>query len=182
MNIAVSGAHGTGKTTLAEALGRALPGFNILPEPYHRLESEGHAFAAPPTTADFEVQLERSLADPADAGGPRILDRCPFDFVAYLRAVGATEDDLAPWFEVVREACARIDLVILVPVEIPDRVPAPDPDFAELRTRVDGELHDLVLEDAWGLRVPAMTVSGSVEERVALVLERLRAEGLVAAQ
>lgn len=62
MRIAISGSHRVGKTSLAEALAVALPGHELLPEPYHALEDEGHEFGEMPSLDDFTLQLERADA------------------------------------------------------------------------------------------------------------------------
>ena len=41
MRVGISGTHGTGKTTLAEALCAHLPGHVTADEPYYLLEEEG---------------------------------------------------------------------------------------------------------------------------------------------
>ena len=48
MKIAISGAHQTGKTSLAEELCMALPGYALLPEPYYQLEEEDCEFPETP--------------------------------------------------------------------------------------------------------------------------------------
>ena len=49
MRIGISGTHGTGKTTLAEALCARLPGHVTADEPYRLLEEEGCEFGFPPS-------------------------------------------------------------------------------------------------------------------------------------
>jgi predicted ATPase len=88
MRIAVSGAHGTGKSTLIAELARRLDGYQVVDELYYTLLDEGHVFAERPSAEDFELLLERSLAVVSDSTGPNILfDRCPADYLAYLSVV-----------------------------------------------------------------------------------------------
>jgi uridine kinase len=47
MRVGISGTHGTGKTTLAEALCAHLPGHVAADEPYYLLEDEGYEFSFP---------------------------------------------------------------------------------------------------------------------------------------
>ena len=61
MRIAISRSYLVGKTTLPEALADALPQFEVVPEPYHLLEEDGHVFAEMPSIEHFELQLELSL-------------------------------------------------------------------------------------------------------------------------
>jgi predicted ATPase len=174
MRIAVSGAHRTGKTTLVHALARALPGFVAVEEPYHLLEEEGHAFADPPSLEDFERQLERSIAAVLGEDEDRIFDRCPADVLAYLTTHhDADAFDADAWMPRVRDAMGRLDLVVFVPVEHPDRVKVSDPEDAAWRRRVDGELRDVLLADRRELGVEAVEVAGTLRERVRQVLARV---------
>ena len=86
MRIAICGSHLVGKTTLAQALAGALPGHELVPEPYHLLEEEGYEFTEMPSVDDFERQLERSLSCLQESGANALFDRCPLDILAYLSA------------------------------------------------------------------------------------------------
>jgi predicted dehydrogenase len=63
MRVGISGAHGTGKTTLAEALCARLPGHVVADEPYYLLEEEGYEFGFPPSPEDYRALLARSVLD-----------------------------------------------------------------------------------------------------------------------
>lgn len=174
MRIAVSGAHRTGKTTLIDELIDSLPAFSRVEEPYYLLEEEGHAFAEAPCLEEFELQLERSIQSIEQSRGDCVFDRCPADLVAYLLV---HEDSagfrLDRWLPRVQEALRRLDLVIFVPIEEPDRVFPVDSDCGCLRRRVDVEIQGIVVEDRWSLGVPALEVTGSVGERARRALAHL---------
>jgi predicted ATPase len=171
MRIAVSGAHRTGKTTLVEELRRALPTYEVIDEPYHLLAEEGHEFAEMPCLEDFELQLERSIESIVEDEDDRIFDRCPADILAYLITHRDSEGfDVERWLPRVRSAMERLDLIVFVPVEDPDRMAISEPDDAELRQRVDEEIREIVLEDRWELGVEALEVTGTPRERVRQVL------------
>jgi hypothetical protein len=72
----------------------------------------------------------------------------------------------------IQEAVAVLDLVILVPIESPERIALSPPD-AEFRAQVDGILADIILDDSLGLGFDALAVSGSVDERLRQVIRRL---------
>lgn len=174
MRIAVSGAHRTGKTTLIEELSRALPAYAVMDEPFHLLEEEGYEFEALPSVEDFELQLERSLECLADSGKDQLFDRCPADLLAYLISHPDSDRyDVKPWLPRVRNAMQGLDLIVLVPIETPDRIRVLDPEDADLRQRVDEELRDIVLGDRWDLGVEAMEVTGSARERARQVLAQV---------
>jgi predicted ATPase len=176
MRIAVSGAHRTGKTTLIEELSRALPDYVVVDEPYHLLAEEGHEFAAMPSLDDFELQLERSLQCVEDSEEDQLFDRCPADMLAYLivhrDSIGF---DAGVWLRRLESAMRRLDLIVFVPIEHPDRVSfVSDSEDRELRRRVDEELRDIVVEDRWSLGLEAIEVTGTLRERARQVLAQVK--------
>ena len=82
MRVAISGAQRTGKTTLLEALARALGDHQAVEEPYDLLQAEGYDFAEMPALEDFERQLERSIELAMEDKPDRLFDRCPADMLA----------------------------------------------------------------------------------------------------
>ena len=174
MRIAVSGTHRSGKTTLVEELSRALPAYEVIDEPYYLLAEEGHDFAEMPCLEDFELQLERSIDCIAQSEADAIFDRCPMDLLAYLvthRDSGRF--DVEDWLPRVRSAMERIDLVVFVPVEDPDRMVLQESEDAGLRQRVDEELREILLEDPWEFGMDVLEVTGSSRERVRQVLAQV---------
>ena len=90
MRIGISGTHGTGKTTLAEALSARLPGHVTVDEPYYLLEEEGYEFGFPPslrlpgTAGMLGAEPELAALLPG-----AVFDRTPLDYLAYMAATGA---------------------------------------------------------------------------------------------
>jgi predicted ATPase len=177
MRIAISGSHRTGKTTLIEELSRTLPSYGVVDEPFYLLEEEGYDFPAMPSIEDFELQLERSIECLADGGSNQLFDRCPADILAYLIAHPDSDGfDVEPWLPRVRSAMQRLDLIVFVPVEDPDRIRFLD-DEDGLRRRVDEEIRDIVLDDRWDFGVEAMEVTGTLRERARQVLAQVPGAG-----
>jgi len=177
MRIAISGSHLVGKTTLAEALAEALPRHELVPEPYCLLEEDGHAFAEMPSIEDFELQLERSIQCVQESGADVVFDRCPLDILGYL--VTHRDADafrLEDWMPRVREAMAKLDLIVFVPIEDPDRVAVPR-EQAWLRSDVDRVLKDLVVDDAYGLGIDVIEVAGTPGARLRDLEAHLRETG-----
>lgn len=171
MRIAVSGAHGTGKSTLVADLADALSGHLACDEPWYHLEGEGVLFADPPTLGDFEAQLDRSLRLIRESDADTVFDRCPADFLAYLSCHRhADRFDPEPWLSPIRDAMARLDLVVFTPVETPDRIDVPASEGRALRHDVDEALRDLLLEDRIGFGGAVIEVTGSPRERVNRVM------------
>jgi hypothetical protein len=162
---------------LIEELDRALSGYEVVEEPYHLLEEEGHVFAEMPSLEDFELQLERSIECLAEVQENQLLDRCPADLLAYLMTHRDADGfDVERWLPRARSAMRQLDLVIFVPIEDPDRIIVSEPDGGELRRRVDEELRENLLEDRWDFGVEAVEVTGTVRERVRQVLAYLRGQ------
>lgn len=173
MRIAISGSHLVGKTTLAEALADALPQHELVPEPYYLLEEDGHEFAEMPSLDDFELQLERSIQCVQESGPDVVFDRCPLDILGYLvthRDAEAFQPE--DWMPRVREAVAKLDLIVFVPIEDPDRVAVPRSQV-RLRSDVDMALNDLIVDDVYGLEIEVITVTGTPDARLREVAAHL---------
>lgn len=173
MRIAVSGTHRAGKTTLISELIGFLPTFNTVDEPYYQLEDEGHVFEEMPCLEDFELQLERSIESVLHSDENCLFDRCAADIVAYLIAHDDSDRfELNRWLPRVRDSMRRLDLVLFIPIEDPDRVAMSESDYCRLRKSVDEKLRDILVENQWDFGVPTIEVAGSIGERARQVLYR----------
>jgi len=155
VRIAVSGAHGVGKTTLVEDFAASHPGYSAEPEPYEALTEAGSAFSDPPTIDDYLEQLEHSIETLLASGsrGDVIFDRCPVDFLAYLQAVSrrAGDDDAFDLDDVLddaRVAIATLDLIVFLPLP---KTGAMDAEYPALQRAVDRELRAILGEDSLSL-------------------------------
>ena len=173
MRVAFSGTHRTGKTTLIEALSEQLPSYQIIEEPYRSLEDEGYEFSDPPVAEDFECQLQRSIESIARAPRDCLIDRTPLDFVAYLRALDG-DFAIGDWLPRVREVMGEIDLVVVLPIEAPERIALPAHEDRHLRSSVDALIQAIVLDDEYGFEVAAIEVLGDLAQRVRQVLRSVR--------
>src|SRR5437868_7593675 len=114
MRVGISGTHGTGKTTLAQALCAKLPGHVAADEPYYLLEAEGYEFGFPPSAEDYRALLARSvrsLSSPPLRPGV-VFDRTPLDYLAYMVAIGADLPGEAGAVAL-RSAFASLDLLAI---------------------------------------------------------------------
>jgi hypothetical protein len=176
MRVGISGTHGTGKTTLAEALCAHLPGHVTADEPYYQLEEEGYEFAFPPSLEDYRALLERSvrsLTSPPLLPGV-IFDRTPLDNLAYMAATGADPsheaDDAA-----LRPALASLDLLVITPITQETEQVLPAVEMPGLRVQMNDALLELVYDDplnAWA-DVPVMELNGPLDGRLNAVLAAL---------
>jgi predicted ATPase len=174
MWIAISGTHFSGKSTLVEALSEALPQYITVDEPYQLLQEEGYEFAELPSIEDFELQLERSI-ESLDEKAPNIIfDRCPADILGYLLSHTDVEAfDLEEWLPRVQIAIRKLDLLVFLPIEEPDRIVLPLSQDAAYRQRVDEKLKEIILENSFDFEVDVLEVAGSPKKRVERVMARI---------
>jgi predicted ATPase len=173
MRVAFSGTHRAGKTTLLEAVAELMPGYAVIEEPYRALEDEGYEFSDPPSRDDFERQLKHCIRAIAEAPADALIDRCPLDFVAYLQAL---DDDfeVEDWLDALRDSVASLDLIVVVPIESPDRIAVASHEDRRLRRRVDELLCPLILDDPHGFGAVTIEVSGRLEDRVRQVQRAMK--------
>lgn len=173
MNIAITGTHLVGKTTLAERLHASLRDYIYIPEPYVELEEKGYRFSETPLLEDFSIQLDHAIENSSIDEPDIIFDRCPLDLLAYVYVIGGAEAS-KNFYMKVREAMTGIDLFVLVPIENPDVIGCPENEFPELRKKVN----DLLEEWMEDFDVETITVTGTLAERENQVLRRfLELEG-----
>ncbi len=171
MRIAISGTHFSGKSSLVQALSEALPKYTTVDEPYHLLQEEGYEFAELPSIEDFELQLERAIESLDENLLNVIFDRCPADILGYLLShTDAEAFNLKEWLPRVQTAIKKLDLVVFLPIEEPDRIVLPLSQDAAYRQRVDEKLREVVLENIFDFEVEVLEVSGNPQTRVERVL------------
>jgi len=159
MRIAVSGTHGVGKSTLITEFLRLHPEFAHEPEPYQTLvEDYGEEFAAEPCVEDFLRQLEFNLERLGQHAAEEnvIYERCPLDFVAYLRALNANISETL--FERISDAMQQLEMIVYLPLNDASS----DDEFPKLRSAVDRNLSELL--DA--TNVVVVEATGSTTQQV----------------
>jgi hypothetical protein len=176
VRVGISGTHGTGKTTLAEALCARLPGHVTAGEPYYLLEEQGYVFGFPPAPEDYRALLACSVRSLGSPLPEVIFDRTPLDYLAYMTATGAGLPDEA---DALRAAFATLDLLVVAPVTPETERVLPAAEMPGLRLRMNDALLELVYDDplnAWA-DVPVLELSGPLDGRVDAVLAALAGPG-----
>jgi len=175
MRVGISGTHGTGKTTLAEALCAHLPGHVMADEPYYLLEEEGYVFGFPPSLEDYRALLARSVRSLTAPLRPGVIfDRTPLDYLAYLATTGADPSDQAN-ATTLRQALASLDLLVITPITPETEQVLPAAEMPGLRTQMNDALLELIYDDpldAWG-DVPVLELNGPLDSRLDAVLAAL---------
>lgn len=141
----VSGAHGSGKSTLIGDFAMSHREWEVLPDPFEDIDA-----AAEPDAALFLRQLRiaaERLLEPAT--GPVIAERGPLDFLAYLDALDALgrRSSALELLERGRRLTARtmdgVDLLILLPLAATDPIEVGVEEDPELREAMDLALLEL---------------------------------------
>ena len=176
MRVGISGTHGTGKTTLAEALCAHLPGHVVADEPYYLLEEEGHEFGFPPSPEDYRALAARSLRSlttPPLLPGI-VFDRTPLDYLAYMAAIG-TDPSAEANAAALRPAFGSLDLLVITLITPETEQVLPAAEMAGLRLKMNDALLELVYDDplnAW-TDIPVLELSGPLDGRLDAVLAAL---------
>jgi AAA domain len=176
MRVGISGTHGTGKTTLAQALCARLPGHVAADEPYYLLEAEGYEFGFPPSAEDYRALLARSvrsISSPPLRPGV-VFDRTPLDYLAYLAATGADLPGEAG-AAALRPAFASLDLLAITLITPETEQVLPAAELPRLRAEMNDALLELVYADpldAWE-DIPVLELSGPLDGRLDAVLAAL---------
>lgn len=174
MRIGISGAHGTGKTTLVEALCAHMADHAAVDEPYYLLEEEGYESEYPPSTKDYRAQLTRSLLALRSPTEGVVFDRTPLDFLAYLCAQGVDFEGAADHASL-RSALTSLDLLVITPITPETEQILPTAEMLRLREAMNGALLDLLYGDPlqlWG-DVPVLELNGPLDQRLEAVLAAL---------
>lgn len=167
MRIAVSGTHGSGKSTLIHDFVAAHRDYVHEPEPYEWLDSAYDE----PGVDEFYQQLEISVERlrQYQPGANMIAERSPVDFLAYILALmdlGRAARDCALTASAVELAAAgvaHLDLLVFLPSsEIAEDIP--------LRDAMNEQLADILTSDRYSLfthgRPRIVEISGSPLERL----------------
>jgi hypothetical protein len=191
MKVAVSGTHGSGKTTLIERFLLAHSDFAHEPEPYLVLqELYDEVFAAEPSADDFNRQLEFNLDRLQDyRRGQRVIyERCPVDFLAYLMALDDLGRDrqarhlVERAIEPVRQALAALDLILFLPLDDLMEKLIPEAEDEELRVAADERLTAILCDDELGFfsdsRARVCELRGTLAQRLRAVDSALEAAGV----
>ncbi|GAB3595521.1 DEAD/DEAH box helicase family protein [Microbacterium tumbae] len=171
MRIAISGTHGTGKSTLIAAFAARHPGFEVLGDPH---ELAGGDSGVDSFLEQFRISARRLQRLPS--GRDAVLERCPLDFLAYLEAwealgrPGGAADALPDLVEEASAAMESVDLLVLLPLTAADGIHLPAEEDLDLREEMDAAL--LALCDDPDLvpdTVRTVEISGSPARRLALL-------------
>ena len=160
MRIAVSGSHGTGKSTLISAFLDRCPGYLHEPEAFEALGDDVELTeAGEPTPEALRALLQYTAAslERHEPGACVVFERSPVDYLAYAEASRSRawkrerRGFLAGQVPVVRAALERLDLIVYLPASLQGPVQGRPGEDARYRRRVDEWLRRILVADEYDL-------------------------------
>ena len=184
MRVAVSGSHGTGKSTLIAAFLERCPEYAHEPEAFELLGDEIDFEDGAPSADGLRLLLAHTVStlDRCAPGASVVFERSPVDYLAYAIASrswarGSAAAFLEESLPVVRRSLLQLDLIAFLPVAPggPAVRPGEDP---RLRKRVDRALANALLDDEYDLLAEAgsprvVALPTSLEGRVAELIRAI---------
>ena len=166
MKIAITGAQGVGKTTLAQQINKNYPDFKILPEAARLAKEAGYALDQTATT-ETELWLITKQIELENTENKWVADRCSIDLFAYIHHLFPEESALIEFAtKTLVPRFNNYDLVLYLPSEQfaieDDGVRITDIKFQQA---VDQRIRDILEKH----KIPFIKVVGSPEERLAKV-------------
>jgi predicted ATPase len=168
--VAVTGAQGVGKTTLARdlfAICRARTGVSceFLQGIGHRVKEAGYPLGPAATSGTIYAFAAEHLKRERTCQAELVIqDRCLIDLLAYVRVLGLLEEP-ASWMlkEATLTSLETIDLILFVPICDVLRNAGTAVETPEFRARIDAAIPTIARE----LGVQIVTVEGEPAERAA---------------
>jgi len=159
MRLAVSGSHGTGKSTLIAAFLEKRPEYRHEPEAFEMLGDDVElGESGEPTVDGLRALLVYSVSavESRAADACVVFERSPVDYLVYVAASrearrGRTAAEfLSAHVPIVKPSLRKLDLIAYLPVS-PDGLEGRPGEDAGFRRRVDRCLRRALLEDEYGL-------------------------------
>jgi hypothetical protein len=160
MRFAVSGSHGSGKSTLIAAFLDRRPGYLHEPEAFETLADEVELLEGDGPTPDslralleYTVAALESRAREADI----VFDRSPVDYLAYAAAsrgawpAASRSDFVRACVPRVRASLSRLEMIAYVPLLPKGAVRLDADESPRFRKRVDERLRRALFDDAFDL-------------------------------
>jgi AAA domain-containing protein len=189
LRIAVSGAHGTGKSTLIAAFLERFPDYHHEPEAYESLADDVDLISGEvPSPEGLQLLLDHTItAVGSHPPGARVIfERSPADYLAYAAAsrgywpretIAAFVEEALPR---VREAMKSLDRLALLPVVSQGPIRGRGGEDPRYRRRVSRALERLLLDDEYrlfeGTGPRVIELSGDPERWLGRLAETVRKE------
>lgn len=173
MKIAIIGAQGVGKTTLAQQINKDYPKINILPEAARLAQKAGYKLDHT-ATVDTELWLINKQVELESTEDNWVADRCGIDLLAYIEYLFSHETDLIEFAnKKLVPKFSNYDLVIYLPsgefaIE-DDGIRTTDIKF---QTDIDGKIREILEK----YKIKFIKIVGTPDERLKKVKEILSSD------
>ena len=163
MKIAITGAQGVGKTTLAKQINQEYPDFSILPEAARLAVEAGYKLDHTATT-ETELWLIDKQIELEGLESKWVADRCGIDLLAYIHHLFSKEKDLIEFAaQTLVPRFRKYDLVLYLPggqfaIE-DDGLRTTDIKFQQ---DIDKQVRDILTKH----QIPFVEIIGTPEERL----------------
>ncbi len=163
MKIAITGAQGVGKTTLAQQINQEYPDFSILPEAARLAVEAGYKLDHTATT-ETELWLIAKQLELESLESKWVADRCGIDLLAYIHHLFSKEKDLIEFAtQALVPRFRKYDLVLYLPggqfaIE-DDGVRTTDVKFQQ---DIDKQVRDILGKH----EIPFVEITGTPKERL----------------
>jgi len=164
MRIVLSGSHAVGKTSLLNLLD--IPGHKKIPEMPRQVIYEWQQLPhemTPERFLEFQLELSKRQAV-AERGGNFVADRGLYDFMAYVRDL-SDENIVQETNEHILQLIDGYDYIFYIPIEFQLAIDDVRKNSAEYQKEIDRRLLQIYQD----LNVPYITISGSIEDRLAQI-------------
>jgi nicotinamide riboside kinase len=166
MKIAITGAQGVGKTTLAQQINKDFPDFKLLPEAARLAKEAGYNLDQTATT-ETELWLIAKQIELENGEGKWVADRCAIDLLAYIHHLFSEESALIEFAtKTLLPRFSNYDLVLYLPsgefaIE-DDGIRMTDIKFQQ---DIDQKIRNILEKH----KIPFIKIVGSPEERLAKI-------------
>lgn len=159
MQIAISGTHFIGKSTLIKDFIKKHPHYAYEMEPYYQLQNQGVEEFSEELTLDCVLkQLEYSieLLNTKKNEKNIIFDRCPVDFIAYAmyiadqRHIDLHDTMIAEKFSEIKDALSGLDLIVFLPMTKEHQIDYDEEDAAYRKT-IDRNFKKIYRDEVYDL-------------------------------
>jgi nicotinamide riboside kinase len=166
MKIAIIGAQGVGKTTLAEQINKHYPDLKILPEAARLAKEAGYILDHNAKT-ETEFWLIEKQIELENTGSKWVADRCGIDLLAYIHHLFSEEVSLIEFAtKTLAPRFPNYDLVLYLPS---GQFPIEDDGLRttdiKFQRAIDKKIRDILKKH----KIPFIKIIGSPEERLAKV-------------
>lgn len=174
MKIAITGAQGVGKTTLAKQISVEYPDFKILPEAARLAVEAGYKLDHTATT-ETELWLIAKQLELESTEGKWVADRCGIDLFAYIQHLFSDDKDLIEFAtKTLVPRFSNYDLVLYLPggqfaIE-DDGVRTTDLKFQQ---DIDRQVRGILEKH----RIPFIEIIGTPTERMEVVKKLIAFQG-----